>query len=485
MCELIGRFTDHLSDPRGGSRTLQGLSHPAGIIAFSYESPHHMRTVVEPVEGNKVKLSVEIDEQEFDKAVDAAFRKIAQEVRIPGFRPGKAPRKLLEARIGAEVARQEALREALPDYYAQALTEAEVDAIAAPEIDITSGQESGTVAFDAVVEVRPQVSIAGYGGLRVTVPAVTVSEEDVDRQLDRLRNNYGELRPVERAAVDGDHVTIDLKAEREGAEPLAADDYLYEVGSGLVVPEFDEQLRGAKPGDIVSFESGEATYRALVKEVKEKILPEATDEWASEASEFETLAELEEDIRKRLTLVKKVQATLALRDETLKALVELVGEDAPEPLVREEMEHRLHDLSGRIQSQGGTLPQYLEATGTSEQELLEQVQAEAAQAVKADLALRALVVAEGIEADDDEVDREIERLAERFQRKPTQLRRDLERGEGLAAVRSDVRKAKALAWLVEHVEVVDEEGNPIDRAELTLPTERAEEAGAEEGRETE
>ncbi|MDQ3757387.1 MAG: trigger factor [Actinomycetota bacterium] len=447
-----------------------------------------MKTVVEPVEGNKVKLSVEVDEQEFDKAVDAAFRKIAHEVRIPGFRPGKAPRKLLEARVGADVARQEALREALPDYYAQALKEADVDAIAPPEIDITAGQEGGAVAFDAVVEVRPQVSIAGYGGLRVTVPGVTVTDEDVDRQLDRLRNNFGELRVVERAAADGDHVTIDLKAEREGSEPLAADDYLYEVGSGLVAPELDEHLRGAKPGDIVTFESDGATYRALVKEVKEKILPEATDEWASEASEFETLAELREDIRKRLSLVKKVQASLAIRDETLKALVELVTEDAPEPLVREEMEHRLHDLSHRLQSQGGTLPQYLEATGTSQEQLVEQLQAEATQAVKADLALRALVASEGIEADDDELDREIERLAQRFERKPAQLRRDLERGEGIAAVRSDVRKAKALAWLVEHVEVVDEEGNPIDRAELELPTERADESGesgTEEGRETE
>ncbi|HEX2038122.1 MAG TPA: trigger factor [Acidimicrobiales bacterium] len=436
-----------------------------------------MKTVVEPVEGNKVKLSVEIDEQEFGKALDAAFRKIAREVRIPGFRPGKAPRKLLETRIGADVARQEALREALPDYYAQALKEADVDAIAPPEIDITAGQESGAVAFDAVVEVRPQVSIAGYGGLRVTVPGIAVTDEEVDRQLDRLRDNFGELRPVERAVAEGDCVTIDVKDQR--------DDYLYQVGSGLALPGLDEQLGGAKVGDILTVEAADASYQVLLKEVKEKILPEATDEWASEASEFDTLDELRADVRKRLELVKKVQTSLAIRDETLKALVELVAEEAPEPLVREELEHRLHDLSHRLQAQGGTLLQYLEATGTSQEQLVDQLRADAVQAVKADLALRALVAAEGIEADDEDVDREIERLAERFQRKPAQLRRDLERGEGIAAVRSDVRKAKALAWLVEHVEVVDEEGNPIDRAELTLPTERGDEAGAEEGRETE
>jgi trigger factor len=444
-----------------------------------------MKTVVEPLEGNKVKLSVEIDEQEFDKAVDAAFRKISREVRIPGFRPGKAPRRIIEARIGAETARQEALREALPDYYEQALREADVDAIAAPEIDITSGEESGTVAFDAVVEVRPQVTIAGYQGLRITVPGLAVTDEEVQRQLDRLRNQFGELRPVERAAADGDHVTIDLKAEREGSEPLAADDYLYEVGSGMVVPELDEQLRGAKVGDILSFGSGDASYRVFLKEVKEKLLPDATDDWAAEASEFETLAELEDDIRKRLSLVKKVQASLAMRDEALKALVELVGEDVPESLVREEMESRLHDLAHRLEAQGGTIAQYLEVTGTTQEQLLDEIRADAERGVKADLALRALAATEGIEAEEDDVEAEIARLAERFDRKPAQLRRDLERGEGMAAVRSDVRKAKALAWLVEHVEVVDEEGNPIDRAELTLPTERAEEPGAEEGRETE
>lgn len=450
-----------------------------------------MRTVVEPLEGNKVKLSVEVDEQEFEQAVDAAFRRIAQEVRIPGFRPGKAPRRLLEARIGTDTARQEALREALPDYYAQALRETAVDAIAAPEIDITSGEGEGSVAFDAVVEVRPQVSIAGYGGLRITVPSPTVADDDVARHLDRLRHQSGELRTVDRAATDGDHVTIDLKAESEGAEPLTADDYLYEVGSAMVAPQLDEQLRGAKVGDILEFEADGSRFRVLVKEVKEKVLPDADDEWASDASEFDTLAELENDIRVRLSVVKRVQAALAVRDGALQALVQLVGEDAPEPLVQQEMEHRLHEIGHSLQSRGIGLAEFLDAAGRTQEALLDDVRGEAVQGVKADLALRALAVAEGIEAEEDDVAREIERLAERLGRKPAQLRRDLERAEGMATVRSDVRKAKALAWLVEHVEVVDEEGNPIDRAELdpvpaTEATEVVEQGeDAEEGRETE
>ncbi|HEX9970401.1 MAG TPA: trigger factor, partial [Acidimicrobiales bacterium] len=443
-------------------------------------------TVVEPLDGNKVKLSVEVDEQEFEKALDAAFRKIAREVRIPGFRPGKAPRRLLEARVGADAARQEALRDALPEYYAQALEEADVDAIAAPEIDITSGQESGAIAFDAVVEVRPNVSIAGYQGLEVTVPSPAVSDEDVDRQLDRIRNQFGELNTVDRAATDGDHVSIDITGKRADEEEpgLRADDYLYEVGSGMVVPQLDDQLRGAKVGDILTFEADDISFRVLVKEVKEKVLPEATDEWASEASEFETLAELRDDIRKRLTLVKRVQAQMALRDEALKALVELVGDDAPEPLVAEEMERRLHDLAHRLESQGGTIQQYLEATGTSQQELVDGLRADAVQAVKADLGLRALVAAEGIEATDEDVDAEIVRLAQRFEEKPEKLRRQLERADRIPTVRSDVRKAKALEWLVDHVQVVDEEGNPVDRADLE-PAPELVQADAEEGRETE
>ena len=430
-----------------------------------------MRTAVEPLEGNKVKLSVEVDEDEFEKAVDAAYRRIAHEVRIPGFRPGKAPRRLLEARVGKEAARQEALREALPDYYAQALGEADVDAIAPPEIDITSGQDDGPVAFDAVVEVRPQVSIAGYQGLQVTVPSPVVADDDVARQLDRLRSQFGELTPVDRAAADGDHVTIDIRGEREGeAQPgLTAEDYLYEVGSGMAVPGLDDHLRGAKVGDILTFDADDIAFRVLVKEVKEKVLPEATDEWASEASEFETLAELEDDIRKRLTLVKRVQAQLALRDEALKAMVEMVGDEAPEPLVAEEMERRLHDLAHRLESQGGTLQQYMEATGTTQQEVLDGVRGEAVNAVKADLGLRALAAAEAIEVDDAEIDAEVARLAERMGEKPAQLRRRLERADRIPTVRSDLRKAKALEWLVEHVDVVDEDGNRVDRAELQPP----------------
>jgi trigger factor len=427
-----------------------------------------MKATVEPLEGNKVKLSVEIDEGEFEQALDAAFRKIAREVRIPGFRPGKAPRRLLEARMGKESARQEALRDALPGYYAQALKDAELDPIAPPDIDITAGEAEGAVAFDAVVEVRPQIDIPGYQGLRVTIPSPEVSDEDLTAQIDRLRNQSAELNSVDRPVQPGDVVTIDLNAGDD-----AYPDNTYEVGSGGVVPELDDQLQGAKVGDILSFESTPAgseqpvAFRVLVKDVKEKVLPEPTDEWAGEASEFDTLDELKDDLRNRLSMVKKLQAAMALRDEALRALVELVEDDVPEPLVNEELERRVHDLSHRLENQGATLAQYLEATGTSQETLLTDLRSDAVEAVKADLALRALAEAEQLDATEDDVDAEIARLAQQMNTRPERVRQQLERQEALPAVRSDVRKAKALEWLVSHVEVVDPEGRPIDRADLS------------------
>src|SRR4051812_48120994 len=169
-----------------------------------------MKSTVEPLEGNKVKLSIEVDGAEFEKEVDAAFKRIAFEIRLPGFRPGKAPRKLIEARIGTEAARGDALEHALPNYYAEAVQEHEVDVIASPEIDITAGREEGDVAFDAVVEVRPEVNLGGYDSLRVTIDSPEVTDEELDSRIDRLRENYAQLEEVERPAQTGDHVTLDI-----------------------------------------------------------------------------------------------------------------------------------------------------------------------------------------------------------------------------------------------------------------------------------
>jgi trigger factor len=445
-----------------------------------------MRATAEPMEGNLVRLSVEIDEPEFDRALGETVRALAKQVRVPGFRPGKVPRQVLEARMGgAGALRAEALREALPDFYAQAVVDTELDPIARPEIDITSGEDAGAVSFDAVVQVRPLVAIPGYDGLSVTLPGLNVTDDEMQRQLDRLRENDAELEVVDRPAIDGDLVTIDLHGnDASGAEVVGVDDYLYEVGTGTVVAELDNELHGAKAGAILAFDAANpaepderVAFRVLVKEVKVKRLPEVTDEWASESSEFDTVSELRADIEKRIGQVKLIQSQMALRQKSIEALAGLVAEDAvPEVLVDAEVNERLHDLQHRLEGQKMGLAEYFQATGTSPDELLAAVRVDAEAAVKADLALRALVEAEEVALSDEELDAEIERMAERFGTTPDELRRQLDTGGRTGAVRSELRKSKALEWLLDHVALFDEEGNPMSRDDLKVDASEDEEA---------
>lgn len=443
-----------------------------------------MKTTVEPQEGNKVKLAVEVDEAEFDTALAAAFKKIAQEVRIPGFRPGKVPRRILEQRVGKEYARQQALQDGLPEFYVKALVENDIDAINAPELNLTGGQEEGPVSFDAIVEIRPTVRVPGYDGLQVTIPSPTASEAEIDEQVDRMRNAFATLNEVDRQAQPGDNVRIDVAGTVDGeAVPgLTAEDYLYELGSGAVVPELDTQLTGSSTGDVLDFEAGVPgdpdtviVFHVEVKAVNEKVLPEANDEWAASSSEFTTLADLRADIAKRMSMMKRVQSYLALRDATLKELVELVdAEELPDVLVNAEVQRRIEDLAQRLAPQGASIEQYLEATGQSTEQFVEQLKEEGAGNVKADLALRAVAASEAIEASDDEVEAEIGRLAERFKMKPATVRRNIERNYQMGTLRADVRKSKALNWLMERVQLVDENGSAIDRKDLELnPSELA------------
>jgi trigger factor len=438
-----------------------------------------LSTSVESLEGNKVRLKVGVPAAEFEKAIDSAFRKLAREVKIPGFRPGKAPRQLLEARLGPGVAREQALRDALPEYYAEAVAAEDIDVIAAPEIDLTSGEDDGDVEFDAVVEVRPVVTLGGYDGLHVEVPSPEVPDETVEAQIDALRERFADLDDKQGPLADGDYAQIDIKGyvHDDVIDALTATDFLYEVGSGGLVPELDAQLRGAKPGDILKFNDTlpdrfgerageEISFQVLVKEAKRKVLPEADDEWASEASEFDTIDELRADARSRLELYSRVQTQMLVRDKVLEAAADLVDIDAPEPLVAQEMERRLHDLHHRLEPQGVNITQYLAATGQEQEAFVGGVREGATRAVKADLALRAVVAQEGISATDDEVDAEIERLSERLGQPAAKLRRDLEQRDALEAVRSEITRGKALEFLVERATVVDERGASVD---LTLP----------------
>jgi trigger factor len=449
-----------------------------------------MRSTVEPLEGNKVKVSVEVAAEEFEEAVTAAFKKIAKEVRIPGFRPGKAPRKVLETRLGPLVGREQAFQDSLPDYYSAAVIEHDVDVIAAPEIDIKGGHDEGDVAFDAVVEVRPSIEVPGYGGLSVTLERPAVDDEALDAQIDRMREMDSTLAEVDRPAQEGDTVTIDVVGTL-GGEPqpgLTADDYSYTVGSAAITPEVDEHLVGASAGDALSFdathpdadEERQLHFEITLKDVKEKVLPEATDEWASEASEFETLAELRQSLADRMSRVRKAQAQMALREKVGEALADLVTDELPEALVNNEMQDRLQDLAMRLQAQGMQLDQYLAMTGANPETFSEELRDTAVAGVKVDLALRAVAESEGIECTEADLEEELEGVAARVGQSAEEVRARFERVGQISAVRSDIKKRKALEWLLERAEVLDPDGEPIERSELELPVDDDDDTATDE-----
>lgn len=449
-----------------------------------------MKSTVETLDDNRVKLSVEVDEETFDVAVDAAFKRIAKEVRMPGFRPGKAPRRLLEAQFGSAVGREEALREAMPEYYAQAVIEHDVDVVAPPEIEITGGQEDGPVQFDAVVEIRPSVSAAGYDGLRVEIPNPVASAEEIDEQIDNLRRNFAELSVVERAAADEDHVTIDIEATH-GDEPvpgLTTTDYDYLLGSGAVVPEIDENLRGASAGDEVEFsadhpdpeEEEPLQFSIAVKEVKEAVLPDLDDEFAKANSEFETVEDLRADMAERMNTMRIQQANMAVQQNTAEALAALVTDEIPESMIENEINARIQDLVQRLQQQGMDVGAYLDAVGQTAETLAAEFREPAEQAVKVDLALRSVADLQGLVPDDDRIDEVIAEMAGPSGQDPDELKARLAEVGQISALRADLAKQAAMEWLTDNVELVDEDGEAIDREALEFPARGAEEDSEEE-----
>ena len=440
-----------------------------------------MKATVEALEGNKVKLSVEVDEQEFESAVDAAFKKIAREVRIPGFRPGKAPRRVLESHIGAGAGRAQALNDALPDYYSEAVLANEVDVIAPPDIELVEGSESGNVKFDAIVEVRPVISISGYKTLTVEIPSPSPSDEEIDAQLERFRNQYGDLEVVERAADTGDYVTIDIEGSQndEVLEGLVASAYLYEVGSAGIVPELDEQLAGVSAGDTRSFDAehpnGEEEdplhFEVTVTEVKAKVLPELNDEFAAQASEFETMAAWRDDIVTRMTEVRKAQSQMIVREKIGEALAGLVPDELPEPLIAAEMNERLQDMAMRLQAQGLSLDQWLQFSGTDTEQFLDELKTTADRSARVDLALRAIALAEAIEVLEEDLDLEFEAVAARVDQGSDVVRTQLTEAGHIPALKVDIAKRKSLDWLTESVTITDEAGNSIAFSDLAASDE--------------
>ena len=427
---------------------------------------------IEFLDDNKVKLTVEVDEKEFDTAISEAFKRISKQVRIPGFRQGKVPRRILEVQLGHQYGRSEALREELPGYYQQAVVQHDVDVIDSPDIEIVAGQEEGAVVFDATVEIRPVIEVAGYNGLRIEVPSPDPSDEDIDSEIDRLRAEHAVFQTVDRPAADGDQVSIDIVGSHDGEElpGLSASDYDYEVGTGAVVAEIDENLRGAVAGDEVTFEAAHPDpeedqpldFVINVLDVREAVLPELDDSWAAEATEFETVDELRADIGERLASMKMSMARRTADLKIAEALAELVTQEVPEVMVSDEINGRLQELFGNLQQSGVDPNDYFAQTGQDIDQLRAELAGSAENAVKVDLALRAIAAAEGLSPDDDTLAETIDEMAARVGADGSdQMERLRELGQ-LSSLRADLAKSKALEWLLDNVELVDESGAAVD-----------------------
>jgi trigger factor len=436
-----------------------------------------MRATTTSLDNNRVMLNVEIDDEEMDAAIDTAATTLAKQVSVKGFRKGKVPKNVLIANIGGpSVLRSEAIRESMPDFYARAVAESLIDPIGQPDINITAGEEEGQLTFEAEVEVRPVLSIKGQRDLRVTIPSPVVTDEEVDAQINRFLETDAVLNPVDRPIVTGDLVTMDIHVQQVAteAEPLDMTDFMYTVGTGSITEGVDELILGLKAGEELKMNGSVgdgvvATYEMKLKQVQERVLPELTDEWVTENTEWTTHEEMRETILTQMRQRKIIEAQMSQRDAMLVALSELIAEEAvPEVLVDSETNERLHDLGHRLSEQKLTLETYMQVTNTSPDDLLAALRNDATRAVRVDLALRALVVAEKLEPTQEEIDEELETTAAAMDVTADLLRTNLRDTGRVISFNAEVAKMKASKWLSENVTFVDPGGVPIDPAMLRV-----------------
>jgi trigger factor len=430
-----------------------------------------VRSTVEPVDPTKVKINVVVDPGELGPAIERTARRLSREVKVPGFRKGKVPRPVLEARIGREALIAEAIEhEAVPEFYARAVEEHGVEPLSRAKVDPPDYTDGQPLEFSATVEVKPKIDLPDYRGVEVEQPQLDVTDEHVNGQLDQLRERFAQLEVIGRPIAKGDFAQIDIRATRHTEEipELSRTDFLYEVGSGTVVPQLDEQLEGARKGDILRFNDTlpetagalagqEVTFTVLVKEAKAKVLPDLDDDFAQEASEFDTLDELKEHLRGRLSEAAAAQVRSELETRVLETYLGEVDVPLPETLVNDELSYRVNRFSQQLGMMGISLEQYLQSAETTTEQLEADLRAQAERAVKAQLVLEAVAAAEGMEASDEEVENEIRRQAERLGRDPGDVRKALGAGR-VGVIRGDILRTKALEFLVENADVAVPQG---------------------------
>jgi trigger factor len=451
-----------------------------------------VKSTVEKLSPTRVRINVEVPFTELQPDFDRAYKQLARQVRLPGFRPGKAPAKLLEAKVGRGAVLEQVVNDALPARYSEAITTGELKPLGQPEIEVTRIADGEELVFTAEVDVRPDIEIPDLGALKITVDPVEITDEEVDAQLQALRARFGTLKGVERPAQNGDFVSIDLSAEVNGAEipDGKADGLSHEIGSGQLIEGLDEAIIGLSEGGSETFttklvageHAGEdAAVTVTVKSIKERELPEADDEFAQLASEFDTLEALRENLTEQVRRIKRIHQAEKIRDSALETLLEMVEVPLPEAIVAAQVDSALHNAIHSLDHDEVKLAEALEAEGSSREEFDADNREAAEKAVKTQLLMDAIADELDIQVGESDLSERLVLMSRQYGIEPQQLVNLLQQQNQLPVVYADVRRGLAVAAVVEKATVTDTAGEVIDTTEFFgSPDEAEEEAGKEE-----
>jgi trigger factor len=434
-----------------------------------------MKTSVERESPTKVRLLVEVEPSEIERLTSDTVKKLSQEFKVPGFRKGKVPRQILESRIGKDAIRQRMLEDSLPRLYTDATKEEALRPVATPDIEVTDF-DGDTLTFTATVEVRPDVHLPNYKDLEIERPTTLATREEIDDRLEVLRKRFATLEPVSRNAEAGDNLLIDVMTSihDQKIDEATANDLMYELGSATLAPELDTELTGKRAGDIVKFNTTlperlsaeyggkEVTMTVIVKEVNAKRLPDFDDDFAKTASEFDTLEELEREIRERIEEYKGVQADREVQNRLLDELIDLADVPVPESLVDDEAKVRMESLLQEVRQHGMSLTDYLEVLQMNEEELRAAQRRAAERSIGADFLLDEIAKTEGMNVTRAELDEEVERLSKRVGKTPEEFRRDVIQAGRVEALAGDILRRKVLNYLVEQATITDEATAPAE-----------------------
>ena len=457
-----------------------------------------MKTTVTEQPDSRVEVEVEVGADDVDRKVNSAARALARDMRMPGFRKGKAPPSLVIQRVGRGAVLEQAVRDSLPEWYEQALFDSGIKPVGDPDIEVTSlpEEESEPLAFKFAVGVRPKAKLGEYKGLEVGRPALDVPDEAVDAEIDRMRESMARLETVERPAAEGDIAVIDFAGTIDGElfEGGEAHDHLVELGSGSLIGDFEQQLTGAGAGDErtvkVTFPDDyraehlagkDAEFAVTVKEVREKQLPDLDDDFASEATEFDTLDEVREDIRSRLRATLEQQGDEQFRMAAVDAVADAAEVDVPEGIVRSHAEDRWQQVERQLASRGMDPAMYLQMQGKTREELIEESMPDAERDLRREAALDAIADAEEIEPTEEEMVEALAHSAEHERTTPEKLLERLRKNGRDSLVRADLRTRGAIDVVVESAKAVEVEPEPDPEPEAPVAPEAESSEEGEEG----